>query len=93
MDDEGVMLRWHKGVYKGWVLAERCPLIRPAGTSRRLDATLGRREGFFGFGATNMSRLRRWDGVLAQGHEAEAGFQIGNFKFEKRTKMGIRTTK
>jgi len=27
--------------------------------------------------------------VLAQGHEAEAGFQIGNFKFEKRTKMGI----
>ena len=48
MDDEGVMLRWHKGVYKGWVLAERCPLIRPAGTSRRLDATLGEGRFFWG---------------------------------------------
>ena len=31
--------------YKGWVMAERRPLIRPAGTSRGLDASSGRRAG------------------------------------------------
>jgi len=30
---------------------------------------MGRRQGLFGFGATKMSRLRRWGGVLSHDHE------------------------
>jgi len=44
---------------KCWAMAERRPLIRPAGTFSP-DGEKGR---FFGLGATtNMSHLRRWDG-------------------------------
>jgi hypothetical protein len=45
---------------------------------------LGRREGFFGLDATNISRRRRWGGT---GGAGPAELQIGNFKFEKRGTM------
>jgi len=56
-------------------MAARRPLIRPAATF----SPLGRREGFFGFGATKMSRLRRLGGVLAHGHQGviQAGIRVG----------------
>jgi len=52
-----------QAAYTRWAMAERRPLIRPAATF----SPAGEKGRFFGFGATDISRLRRLGGVLARG--------------------------
>jgi len=68
---------WMGGVVDGWsrrsTYVGRWRSVAPSSALRAPSPPLGRREGLFGFGATKMSRLRHWDGVLAHGDEPVGG--------------------